>query len=176
MLIQKIERRFKLVGSKFLLCQGFLNVLKASQLKLRSPKRHRDILFKSNSLPRIRVQQHLISPEGKDCLASALESCVRRHMTTGLKGLCSDSSHRVLLKGIRRCYSKFILWDLLESVFNCFSDILPWCPEKNKDYAIVGLISALPPIAVNPISATSDRTLACLSKSSGGQVSVHKPY
>lgn len=67
-------------------------------------------------------------------------------MTTGL---CSDSSHRVLLKDIRRCYSKLILWDLLESVFNCFSDILPWCREKNKDYAIAGLVSALPPITVN---------------------------
>lgn len=72
MMIQKIERRFKLVGSKLLLCQGFLSVLKASQLKPRSSKGHRNILFESNTMPRIWVQQRLICPEGKNCLALPL--------------------------------------------------------------------------------------------------------
>lgn len=68
--------------------RDFLGVLKAFCLKPRSSKGHRHTACKGNSLPRIRVQQLLISPKGKDCPASALENHVRRNMTAGPKGLC----------------------------------------------------------------------------------------
>lgn len=99
MLIQNIEGTFKLLGSQFQLCQGFLSVPKASQLKPRSSKGHRHILFKSNTFAQDLgpAAPHLSRVEGLSYFS--LRELWQKKYDNWSK---SDSSHRVL-KDIRRC-------------------------------------------------------------------------